>query len=297
MLAVVMAALLQAGASPPPQTISAGSPQWLSSPGPNDFERGYPKAAREAFLNGRVDLVCRVETDGSLAQCQADNVTPDDGGFGEAALKMRGLFRLGPAAAGAALPTEVRIPFAFNMPADIRAGAVPVAHPDVMASIIYVDCRYGAGGLDNCVTGEAGRAAEVALELAQQLPLPKLPRPAGRISIPLSFAGSTAVPIDPSRVTGPDWMRRPTGPDFARVYPKAAARTGTEGTATTSCTVTAEGNLADCITLDEAPGGFGFGAAALKMMSLFKMRPLTKDGAPVAGGTVRIPIRFMLPRG
>ena len=296
MLAVLMAALLQGGASPPPQTISAGSPQWLSSPGPNDFERGYPKAAREAFLNGRADLVCRVEADGKLVQCKAENVAPEDGGFGDAALSLRGLFRLGRTGADVPLPAEVRIPLRFNLPADLRAGLVAVAHSEVTGSIIYVDCRYSERGLDNCVTGEAGRPAEVALALAKQLPLPKLPRAAGRISLPLSFAGTVVAQAGASRITAPDWLRRPSGEDLARVYPDNAMRTETEGSATTSCSVTTEGILVDCVIVEEAPGGRGFGAAAIKLMALFKMRPMTRDGVPVSGGTVRIPIRFLLPR-
>jgi protein TonB len=32
------------------------------------------------------------------------------------------------------------------------------------------------------------------------------------------------------------------------------------------------------------------------MSKLFKMRPQTKDGAPVGGGTVRIPLSFRLPK-
>jgi protein TonB len=31
------------------------------------------------------------------------------------------------------------------------------------------------------------------------------------------------------------------------------------------------------------------------MSSRFKLRPMTRDGKPVAGGTVRIPIQFALP--
>ena len=100
----------------------------------------------------------------------------------------------------------------------------------------------------------------------------------------------------PSVITNPDWMRRPTGEDMARFYPDKAQRDEIEGRATIYCTVTAEGSLSGCSVVDETPADYGFGAAALNLGLLFKMRPMTKDGVPVSGGWVRIPIRFMLPK-
>jgi TonB family protein len=101
----------------------------------------------------------------------------------------------------------------------------------------------------------------------------------------------------PSVITNPDWLRRPTGEDIARYYPEKASRAEVEGRATVSCKVNAEGLLVGCSVVDETPADYGFGSAALNMALLFKMRPMTKDGVPVPGGTVRIPIRFMLPKG
>lgn len=63
------------------------------------------------------------------------------------------------------------------------------------------------------------------------------------------------------------------------------------------CTVAADGGLVDCKVTEESPIAVGFGEALLKMAPFFKMRPLTRNGQPVDGGTVRIPVRFLLPGG
>lgn len=98
-------------------------------------------------------------------------------------------------------------------------------------------------------------------------------------------------------ITNPDWQRRPSGEDLARYYPDRAMRMEVEGSATISCRVTARGTLEGCSVTAESPADMGFGDAAMRMSRLFKMRPQTKDGQPVDGGTVRIPIRFTLPSG
>ena len=59
----------------------------------------------------------------------------------------------------------------------------------------------------------------------------------------------------------------------------------------------ARGTLEGCSVTSEDPADMGFGDAALKMSKLFKMRPMSRDGQPVDGGTVRIPLRFVLPKG
>ena len=98
-------------------------------------------------------------------------------------------------------------------------------------------------------------------------------------------------------ITQPDWLRKPTPEDVSRYYPERAQRLNVEGRATISCTVSAQGTLTSCSVTEETPSDQGFGDAAMRMSKLFKMKPQTKDGSPVSGGTVRIPLVFKLPKG
>ncbi len=96
-------------------------------------------------------------------------------------------------------------------------------------------------------------------------------------------------------ITNPDWLAKPTGNDIARYYPRLATVVGVEGRATVHCLVTAAGALADCAVTSEAPKGMRFGEATLKLANVFRMRPMTVDGAPVSGGQINVPVRFQLP--
>jgi TonB family protein len=115
-------------------------------------------------------------------------------------------------------------------------------------------------------------------------------------AVAATAAAAPAPPARPSVITQPDWLQRPAGSDMANLYPKAAAAQNVEGRATIACKVTAQGTLADCAVTEESPAGQGFGEAALKLATLFKMRPMTRDGVPVDGGKINIPIHFQLPK-
>jgi protein TonB len=123
----------------------------------------------------------------------------------------------------------------------------------------------------------------------------EMPGPAAIGPAPLSEPTPVLAAPRPSPViTNPDWLRRPSAAEIARYYPDRAARLGVEGRALISCGVSAEGRLEACVVAEEKPADQGFGDAAVKMSRHFVLRPMTRDGVAVSGGTIRIPIRFAL---
>jgi TonB family protein len=89
------------------------------------------------------------------------------------------------------------------------------------------------------------------------------------------------------------WLKRPTGRDFADVYPEFAQRRRMGGRVDLHCLVAPDGSMTDCQIADEAPAGMGFGAAALKLAQGFRRSPPDPSDAskPI---TQNIPIRFSM---
>jgi protein TonB len=112
---------------------------------------------------------------------------------------------------------------------------------------------------------------------------------------PLPEPAPAPAPQAPPVITNPDWLDRPSGAEISRYYPDRAARLGVEGRALINCRVSAQGRLEACVVAHESPADQDFGQAAMQMSRHFKMRPMTRDGVAVAGGTISIPIRFTLP--
>lgn len=102
-----------------------------------------------------------------------------------------------------------------------------------------------------------------------------------------AWAADTPAPL----VEQPVWSQKPTVQQMAAYYPPEAAKAKTPGDALIQCDVAGDGRLQGCVVLSEA-GGPGFGEAALKLSTEFRMLPTSADGKPTAGSRVRIPIRF-----
>ncbi len=109
---------------------------------------------------------------------------------------------------------------------------------------------------------------------------------------------TTAEGGKPPIITNPDWAEKPTGAVVARYYPEEAIDRTISGRATVTCVVGINGALRDCKVVSEWPVGLGFGAAVERMaVREFRMKPMLRDGKPVDGGTVRIPMVFLVGSG
>jgi TonB family protein len=239
-----------------------------------DVAQAWPSEARGRTAD--VFLECNVAGT-ALADCHARKVyaaglsTGQEAAFEAAAVKVAGVYRLKP---------EAKMPSPMFMTIQFRPNPAMTGGP---------------------VTGPLPRKAP------PDLPMPAAPvgkppvaaqlgAPQPEVAKALWAAGGRAAgtPAEPL-VTQPDWVRRPEPADVVSAYPPEALRNGLAGSAIIACEVAATGTLEKCQVAREEPEGAGFGQAALAMSGQFQMKPASRDGRPVAGGRVRIPIRFMLP--
>src|SRR4051812_42438201 len=91
-------------------------------------------------------------------------------------------------------------------------------------------------------------------------------------------APASAAPTGP--ITDPQWEDLKVYPgELEKYFPAEARSAGESGAAAVECTVSPKGALEACRVLGEAPGGKGFGEAAKKVASRFRMKTTTRSGA------------------
>ena len=143
-----------------------------------------------------------------------------------------------------------------------------------------------------------GRAA-VALAARFRLSSEALPNaPAGDplwVDVPVRFPAPAAA--GDRTVKAPVWL---TSIDAATagpsLFPLKALEEGLKtGRGTARCTVGPDGTLTDCAPDAAQPEGMGFSEAVVKLAPMMKVNLWSADGAPVRGGTVRVPFDFKLP--
>ena len=91
----------------------------------------------------------------------------------------------------------------------------------------------------------------------------------------------------------PDWQRKPTAEQMARYYPERAQRAEIGGTATIKCKVGAGGRVNSCVPVKEAPEGYDFGKAAVRLSAEFEMTPPPPH--LVDKKEITVPITFTVP--
>jgi TonB family protein len=253
--------------------------RWAKIATAADVAAAYPGSAQAAGLTADVFLQCGVDrASGTLSRCAARKVYADrplpagaETAFAAAAVKVAGIYRLKP---DAKMPDPMFMTIQFRphpaMPGAPVTGPLPKRAPP--------DLPMPAPAAKLSQTGSPPDAAQP--EVAKTL------WAAGERP-----AGATAEPV----ITKPDWVRRPVPADVMAAYPPDALRNGLQGGAVIACEVSATGLLEKCQVTREEPEGAGFGQAALAMSGAFQMKPATRDGQAVAGGQVRIPVRFLIP--
>ena len=72
----------------------AGPVLWTRRPDARDVWASYPDAARRSGIEGRVDIVCRVNERGELNPCEVLKEDPAAWGFGIGGLQLSRIFRM-----------------------------------------------------------------------------------------------------------------------------------------------------------------------------------------------------------
>jgi periplasmic protein TonB len=81
---------------PPAVRHEVRSPTWLRKPTGEELANVYPDRAQRMSLAGSATLTCAVTAAGLVRDCQVSAETPQEAGFGSAALKLARFFRMSP---------------------------------------------------------------------------------------------------------------------------------------------------------------------------------------------------------
>ncbi|MFL5297351.1 MAG: TonB family protein [Phenylobacterium sp.] len=227
--------------------------------GGHDFVAIWPATAYHTGYDGEVTLSCLVDVHGLAERCRVAAETPQNRGFGKAALELRPTFKLKPATGPDGAPVNATMALHITFKAPKR---------DVLGM-------------------EGSNAAVRSIHDSENL-----------IASQRSMAGNPLAMRDVTMVDDPVWAQAAGFDDLARAYPAKGAglegyvaahcmveRSGGEA-----------GALRSCQVIKESPEGHDFGKAALSLTSKFRIAPAALVRAP--HGTplwVDIPIRLVPP--
>lgn len=104
------------------------------------------------------------------------------------------------------------------------------------------------------------------------------------------FSTTVQPPLQPGEVN----IRFVPAPAATRDYPTEARKDKVEGEAVAVCAIDGAGALKACKIQQEAPADYGFGQALLKTAERVRIEATTRSGAPTAGRSFRLTMRFRL---
>ena len=306
------------------------NPDWMRKPGADEMVQFWP--AKSGGAAGKVKLECVVSRRGLLEDCSVTSETPTGHGFGDSALAMSSIFVMRPMTVDGQPVggSKVEIPIGFQgggyqppsgpgttvtvlsvapWAAAPTIGQMAQAYPrsqlgKVASARVVLRCALKSdGGLNDCDTlSEAPHGAgfaNAAKSLVRDFHVlgdAKIASASGwKIDVPFDFE-------DPSRVTTPIeiydplWLKQVNPASVVSLFPPEAIKAGVKSGATKlDCAVAADGGLKDCAVVSEDPAGLGFGEAALTIAGVMQMNPWSRQGAPVEGAHIILPIKLVQP--
>ncbi len=322
---LVAAATVALGA---PRVIT--SPHWLERPTGNDIAKAYPDRAQSAGISGKAVLYCSVGPDGRLDLCRVFAEAPTGLGFGAAALSLAPKFRMAPPDQPEPdVEPDIFIPILMHINDDPGPKQLVLEAPlwesaptfDDLAKVfppgakasdadVVLRCRVDpdSGGMGACETrterpgGQGFGSAGLSLANRFQADLGPWRLAPQSLQTAILSADIKIHFRDPGKdggrdgqVVQPTWLKGLDQDQAAALFPPPAAAKGlATGRGVASCIAAPDGRLRDCIPLAADPEGLGFSEAAVKIASTLRMSPWTRDGRPVDGERVRLPIRFDL---
>ncbi len=300
---------------------------WLVKPTGTQLMGVYPLSARaKRPAQAKATINCKVNEEGFLRDCKVVYEAPEDMGFGAAALALSPLFRMKPKIRGGKpMETEVTIPVVWanfsEMPtpagpisslvldppwtstpstAQVRA-AWPADARGAATGQVALRCELNkTGGLTACRVlseipagngfGRAARALAPAFHVAFA---PDQVKTLSSYAVDVPFHFRDPAAPDTRKITAPKWTRTITPEGMALAYPQAARKAGVKtGLGVVACVVDIRGELTGCQVRREDPVGLDFGAAAMEAAKLMAMNPWSKEGEPLDGLPIILPIRF-----
>lgn len=298
---------------------------WVRRPTAEDLRAVLPGEAIKRGLDGYAVIDCVATVQGALTDCAIVHEKPAGFGFGSSAVALTPQFMMKPATLrGVPVRSTVRLPIRFvtGPPASLADakrvvspglpwieapsyGDVAAAYPakaraERVGGRATLACNMnGEGRLTGCETASStpggygfDSAAKMLAKRFRYAVRDEREKVATRklmVHLPFTFDPGMLDAAEPV-VGKPNWAALPTGAAIVSAFEATKAK-GTVR-AQLRCIVQPGGGLGSCTVASEQPAGAGIAAAALTLVSSFKVTTWTAEGLPTVGAVITVPLRY-----